>query len=65
MALIAAFLIWGLVGGQQVSDVGISCDFGIGDGEFLCWKWSKNTIGQIQDVFQNAGNVVRDTLDLN
>jgi hypothetical protein len=47
--------IWGWIGGVVAQDVGVTCDIGIG-GTF-CWKWHKNTVGQIvegiNDLFGN------------
>ena len=46
--VLAVFLIWGLIGGEVSEDVGITCDFGIG--EVFCWKWHKNVIGEIGEA---------------
>lgn len=45
--------IWGFIGGQEASSVGVTCDIGLGD--TFCWKWHQNIIGQtgeaIRDLF--------------
>lgn len=58
IVIIAALVIWGLVGGNIAEDVRITCDIGMRDN--LCWKWHTNTIGEIQegiedlkDMFEN------------
>lgn len=56
--LILIFLIWGFIGGSQAKDVGTDCDFGIGDGETLCWKWSKNIIGEVQEGLTSLGKAI-------
>ncbi len=58
MLIIAVILIailgtWGIVGGIVSDDPGINCDVGIGDG--LCWKWSKNLVGQAQEFLNDVG----------
>ena len=62
IAILLILIVWGLVGGAQVKNIGITCDFGINEGKTFCWRWHKNIIGDLQDVFKNAGNVVKDTL---
>ena len=42
--LLGTILIWGLIGGNEASSIGVTCDMGVGDS--LCWKWHKNLIGQ-------------------
>jgi hypothetical protein len=57
--LVVGLLVWGFIGGQQSQNVGITCDFGIGDkegfegGKALCWSWHKNVVGQAQDALKN------------
>lgn len=46
--VLVVLLIWGLVGGNIAKDVGNTCTFGIGD--FLCWFWERNAIGEIADA---------------
>ena len=50
IVLLIILLIWGLIGGQEATKIGIDCDIGIGDR--LCWRWSKNLIGEIADIFK-------------
>ena len=56
--LILAFFIWGLVGGQEAQESGVTCDFGLGDS--LCWKWHTNLLGQAQEFVSDTGNAVKD-----
>lgn len=63
--IVVISLVWGFIGGSQAKDIGVTCDSGIGEGETLCWGWHKNVIGQVQDGLASAGNVVKDTLNLN
>jgi hypothetical protein len=49
-----------LIGSSEASKIGTTCDFGIGEktgtgesGSALCWKWHRNTIGQIGDDLQD------------
>lgn len=49
--VVAVALVWGLIGSAQAKDVGITCDFGLGeDGSVFCWKWHKNTVGKVSDA---------------
>ena len=52
IVIILAFLIWGIIGGVQAQDVGVTCDMGIG--EKLCWKWHKNFVGQTQEFLNDV-----------
>ena len=63
--IVVVSLVWGFIGGSQASDIGTTCDTGIGDGETICWSWHKNVIGQVQDGLSSAGNAIKDTLNLN
>jgi hypothetical protein len=54
--LLAVVLVWGLIGSSESAKIGTTCDFGIGEktglgesGSALCWKWHRNTVGQIGD----------------
>ena len=60
--LILIFLIWGFIGGSKAKDVGVDCDFGIGDGETLCWKWSKNVIGELQEGLSILGKSIDESI---
>lgn len=47
-------IVWGVIGSSISSNVGITCDFGLGkDGSIFCWKWHKNLVGQVGDVLGN------------
>ena len=60
--LILIFLIWGFIGGSKAKDIGVDCDFGIGDGETLCWKWSKNVIGELQEGLSILGKSIDESI---
>ncbi len=48
--IILMILIWGLIGSSKAAEMGITCDFGIGqDGSALCWKWHTNALGDISN----------------
>lgn len=48
--ILAALLIWGLIGSSEAANIGTNCDIGIDkDGSAFCWKWHQNLIGQIGD----------------
>jgi hypothetical protein len=50
-------LVWGIVGSSIAANIGVTCDIGLGeDGSILCWKWHKNTIGQIGDSLNRLFN---------
>jgi len=60
VVVLAVLLIWGLIGSSEAAKIGTTCDFGIGEktsldepGSALCWKWHRNTIGQIGDDLQD------------
>lgn len=44
-------LIWGVVGGIAAQDRGVTCNMGIGD--VLCWRWHTNTLGQVDEFFND------------
>jgi len=52
--IIIALFVWGVIGGQQAQNIGITCDMGIGDS--LCWKWHTNAIGQAQEFLGDVLN---------
>lgn len=57
LSILFVVVVWGLIGSNAVSDIGFTCDIGIGnDGSIFCWKWHKNIIGEIGDVFSGIGN---------
>lgn len=58
LVLILLILGWGFIGGQEADKVGVTCEMGITDS--LCWFWSKNTAGEIQEGLDNVGNAVSD-----
>jgi len=60
--LVLVFIIWGFIGGSQAKDIGVDCDFGIGDGETLCWKWHKNAVGEIQEGLGALGKAIDDSI---
>lgn len=60
--LILIFLIWGFIGGSKAKDIGIDCDFGISDGETLCWNWHKNAVGELQDGLSALGKSIGDSI---
>ena len=62
VSLILIFLIWGFIGGSKAKDVGTDCDFGIGDGETLCWNWHKNAVGEIQEGLNSLGKSIGDSI---
>lgn len=48
--VLAILVVWGLIGSSEAAKIGTDCDFGIGkDGSALCWKWHRNTLGQVGD----------------
>ena len=59
IGILVVLLIWGLIGGQQSQEIGITCDFGLG--ENLCWKWHTNVIGQIQEGFEDFRESIEDS----
>ncbi|MFW5902923.1 MAG: hypothetical protein ACOCTT_03475 [archaeon] len=54
--LLVIGLIWGLIGASEAQDVGVTCDMGIGDS--LCFKWHKNTAGQVGEAVEDAGESI-------
>ncbi len=63
VSLILVLFIWGLIGSSQSKEIGITCDFGIGeDGKVLCWKWHKNALGELQDGLSALGSVIEDSI---
>ena len=55
--VILVLLIWGLIGSSQAAEIGITCDFGLGeDGSALCWKWHTNAIGEIGNKINELFN---------
>nr|MBA4404876.1 hypothetical protein [Nanoarchaeum sp.] len=49
--VLLVLLVWGLIGSSEAAEIGINCDFGIGDdGSVFCWKWHQNVIGDISDI---------------
>lgn len=49
--IVAIVLVWGWIGSSKAVEIGTTCDLGIGDnGHVFCWKWHRNTIGQIGDA---------------
>ena len=50
--LLVSLLIWGIIGGIQAQEIGVTCDMGIGDN--LCWKWHKNIVGQTQEFLNEV-----------
>lgn len=57
LSVLLVVVVWGLIGSNVISDVGFTCDFGIdSDGSVFCWKWHKNIVGEIGDVFSGFGN---------
>lgn len=61
--ILLIIFIWGFIGGQEAQKVGVTCDMGIGEDDTLCWQWHKNIIGEIQEGFQDTGNVIDDYLN--
>jgi len=59
--IIGILLVWGFIGGQQAQKTGITCDMGIG--ETLCWTWHTNTLGQVQEFFEDTGDSIKDSFD--
>ncbi len=62
LLLIIILLVWGFIGGSKAKEVGTDCDFGIGDGETLCWKWSKNAVGELQEGLADLGKAIGDSI---
>jgi len=61
--LILILLVWGFIGGSKTKDIGITCDFGIGDdGKVLCWKWHKNAVGEIQEGLNALGKTIDESI---
>ena len=55
--ILLVILTWGLIGSSEASDIGTTCDFGVGnDGSVFCWKWHQNLIGDIGDEINEAFN---------
>ena len=55
--ILSVFLIWGLIGSAEVSEIGNTCDIGINDkGSMFCWKWHQNIIGDIGDAIDSGFN---------
>jgi hypothetical protein len=56
-AILLVLLIWGLIGSSQAAEIGITCDFGIGeDGSVFCWKWHTNALGEIGETLNSIFN---------
>lgn len=52
--ILLALIIWGLIGSSKAAEIGITCDFGIGqDGSAFCWTWHKNIIGEVGDTLNS------------
>jgi len=49
--ILGVLLVWGLIGGNEAKDPGVTCDTGIGDS--LCWKWHTNPLGQLQEAIED------------
>ena len=62
VSLILIFLIWGFIGGSKVKDIEIPCDFGIGDGKTLCWKWHKTRVEELQEGLNALGKSIGDSI---
>jgi len=55
--LLVVLLVWGLIGSSQAAEVGITCDFGLGnDGSVFCWKWHQNILGEIGETIDQVFN---------
>jgi len=54
--LFVALLVWGVLGGVEAQGIGVTCDVGLTD--YLCWKWHKNPIGEIQEVLSDTGDAI-------
>ena len=55
--VILVLAIWGLVGSSQAAEIGITCDFGMGeDGSVFCWKWHQNILGDLGDTIDQVLN---------
>lgn len=55
--IVIILVVWGLVGSSISSDVGTSCDIGIGEGgSALCWTWHRNAVGDFQDGWDDLIN---------
>ena len=63
--IVVVSLVWGFIGGSQASDIGTTCDTGIGDGETICWSWHKNVIGKVQEGITSVGDAIQDSLKIN
>ncbi|MCR4327487.1 MAG: hypothetical protein NUV46_02815 [Nanoarchaeota archaeon] len=52
--LIAVILVWGLIGSSEAAEIGITCDFGVGeDGSVFCWTWHNNVLGELGETIGN------------
>jgi hypothetical protein len=50
-------LVWGLIGSSKASEIGNTCDAGIGeDGSVFCWKWHQNVIGDFEEGINKIFN---------
>lgn len=63
IVLLAAVLVWGLIGGAQADDLTNECDVGFGDGHTFCWAWSKNALGELEDGLKTVGNAIQEGLE--
>lgn len=52
--LLAVVIGWGVAGGMEAQDPGVTCDMGLG--ENLCWQWHTNTVGQIDRFIDDVMN---------
>lgn len=46
--IIVILIIWGLIGGNEASGIGTTCDLGLG--KTFCWSWHKNDIGKLGEA---------------
>ncbi len=59
LAVLVVLLVWGFLGGQKANDTGITCDFGLGKDDSLCWNWHKNVVGEIQEGLKETGSAIK------
>jgi hypothetical protein len=51
LVILFILLIWGFIGSSKTSEIGNTCDFGLGkNGDLLCWKWHQNIVGDITEI---------------
>lgn len=63
--VLVIILAWGFIGGNQAKDTGITCDFGFGENNILCWNWHQNLLGDVSEGLENTGQAISDWFEDN